>query len=168
MLTKNWYTLFKSQRARIVIPNAVTSISGKVRNAGYYTSLQDYVALCNQSNAVQISTSYPKGICVGSGVTPPTADDYKLESMITSDFSSVIATTLDANNDTVWTITITNTSSEDMTIGEVGYANFGYYGAGTSSDYFLFDRTVLDEPLIIPAGGIGQVTYTIRMNYPTA
>ena len=29
------------------------------------------------------------------------------------------------------------------------------------------ERTVLETPVTIPAGGVGQVTYTIRMNYPT-
>lgn len=28
------------------------------------------------------------------------------------------------------------------------------------------NRTVFDTPVTIAAGGVGQVTYTIRMNYP--
>ena len=168
MVTRNWYNLFKSQRAKIVIPQATKSVNGVERAAGYYSSSpHDYNILFCSASAVATNPSYPQGICVGSGTTPPTYEDYKLESMITSGISGTVKTTLDDNNDTVWTLTITNSSSADITIGEVGYFNVGFYGAGNSTDYFMYERTVLDTPITIAAGGFGQVTYTIRFNYPT-
>lgn len=60
-------------------------------------------------------------------------------------------------------MTITNNNETDITIGEVGIV----YQTGSSYSV-LFERTVLESPITIPAGGVGQVTYTIRMNYPTA
>ncbi len=70
--------------------------------------------------------------------------------------------------------TLTNTGDTDFTIGEVGllgyviedflysYTHYYFY------HHILLERTVLETPITIPAGGVGQVTYTIRMNYPTA
>ena len=59
-------------------------------------------------------------------------------------------------------LTITNNNATDITIGEVGIV---YQGSNTAA---LLERTVLDSPITIPAGGVSQITYTIRMNYPTA
>ena len=59
-------------------------------------------------------------------------------------------------------LTVTNTGSADVTVGEVGL-QLNYTGNWA----FLIDRTVLDAPVTIPAGGVGQITYTINMIYPT-
>ena len=63
--------------------------------------------------------------------------------------------------------TITNTGSSAFTIGELGLIAATYTNVSTNSKC-LVERTVLDTPVTIPAGGIGQVEYTITFNYPTA
>lgn len=65
-----------------------------------------------------------------------------------------------------WIYTITNSSATDITIAEVGLWGYINYAA-SSMENALLERTVLDEPVTIPAGGIGMVTYSIRYNYPT-
>lgn len=166
MVTKNWYNLFKAHRASRVITNATTDWTGKVKNAGYSSSPGDWLAF--RTFSVTTDAISGSGICLGAGTTPPTVDDYTLESMITSGFSCVVATSLDEDNNAVWTITINNTSKASITIGEVGYRSYGYFGENTGTAYYLYERTVLDSPITIEPGGVGQVTYTIRMNYPTA
>lgn len=59
-----------------------------------------------------------------------------------------------------------NTSSADVTIREIGY--YACYDGNTKNSRVLLDRTLLDTPVTIPAGSIGQVVYTITFNYPTA
>lgn len=104
-------------------------------------------------------------VIVGTGDEPPKFDDYKLSGSIISTISgqgNVTVTNDDDGMEYRSLITITNTSATDeITIKEIG-ATIGNSATG------LLDRTVLDSPLIIPPGGVGQVTYTIRMNYPTA
>ena len=68
--------------------------------------------------------------------------------------------------------TLTNTGNEDFTISEIGLFGF-LYKKHKSYNYhyrynFLTERTLLESPITIPAnGGVGQLTYTLRYNYPT-
>ena len=68
--------------------------------------------------------------------------------------------------------TLTNTGTEDFTISEVGLFGAAYLKHKDYARYLnyhvLFERTLLETPITIPAnGGVGQVTYTIRLDYPT-
>ena len=125
-------------------------------------------------------TAALSGIYIGSGNTPATADDYTLESQITSGLSVSSPTKLsgyDAENNECtlsFVITLSNTSGSDITVNEIGTVARCYYGSalggdvsGTSSSYrrgVLLDRTVLDSPVVIEAGGSAVLHYTFR--YP--
>lgn len=114
-------------------------------------------------------TSYSGvGIVLGDGTTPPTIDDYKLSGTVITGVTGLmdIAKSCDDEGATVtFNITVINNNSEEITVGEVGACSLV---GGTNAYTVMYDRTVLDAPVTIPAGGVGQVTYTIRMNYPTA
>ena len=143
----------------------VPSVGGNSYNAYFnYNSSQKIFQFYNSLKALA-SNDTTSGVVVGSGTTPPTAQDYKLENQITTVSGNVAYnTTQDADGVTINSIiTVTNTADTDITIGEVGlYVN-------TSGNWtWMAERTVLETPVTIPAGGVGQVTYTIRMNYPTA
>lgn len=119
------------------------------------------------------NTSYG-GVVFGTGTTPPTYDDYKLSGdLITGLTISKTESTDRSDTDASRTViyTITNGGASDVTIGEVGLLAVGSQSPKeTSYGYrypMMVERTVLNSPVTIPAGGIGQVTYTIRMNYPT-
>lgn len=69
---------------------------------------------------------------------------------------------------------INNTTTQDMTIGEIGLIN-PVRGKRTSSDnynyygcYALIEHTILDEPITIKVGEIGRIIFTIEMEYPTS
>lgn len=120
----------------------------------------------------KVQTSYGTygGVVFGTGTTPPTKDDYCLSGTLLTNFaySAGVTATPDATGVTIKAIyTITNTGSSDMTIGEIGLM-CNMYDASNQVDFRkgFIERTVLDAPVTIPAGGIGQVTYTIRINYP--
>lgn len=115
------------------------------------------------------------GIVFGNGTKEVSFDDYALSGDIFTTFTATSAYTFsnDADGLTVTTtVTLTNTGESDFTVAEVGLYGWQTAYAGNSSATsvcrFMVERTVLDTPVTIPAGGIGQVTYTIRMNYPTA
>ena len=112
------------------------------------------------------------GIQLGSGTTAATVDDYALESIITASTVSCTVTQTpsldsDGNPYLLLVLTITNTGSSAVTIGEVGYAQSIYAAtalAGTSCSgrVCLIDRTVLASPITIAAnGGIGFISYKL-------
>lgn len=108
------------------------------------------------------------GYCLGRGSTPATKEDYKLEDMITSGLSQIASSFANQWDDTgvenVWSYTLKNTSDADIEIFEIG--KIGSHSAGRTELYTLIDRTVLDTPIIIPAGETKVLSYTIRINYP--
>lgn len=111
------------------------------------------------------------GVIFGTGTTPPTLDDYCMSG------ETITAITWASNGlqseitDNGLTIangyTITNTGEEAITIGEIGLIA-SPTGSTAEGNYALLERTVLDAPITIEPGGVGQVTYTVRFNYPTA
>ncbi len=115
-----------------------------------------------------LTSVYP-GVYFGSGTTEPTRDDYKLESQITSGLSIVNPSGFAWSIDTegcrhaTATYTVTNTSSDEITISEVG----NYTAIGISSSKFvqmLMERQVLAEPIVIPAGEARIITYELVFN----
>jgi hypothetical protein len=89
---------------------------------------------------------------VGSGTTPPTPLDYKIEQEIDniSGLTLTKASSMDENCNTVITCTITgmNNNNSAITISEVGIK---IKQDDWNQKYLLIIREVLTEPLIIPA-----------------
>lgn len=96
------------------------------------------------------TSGYPgityQGIAFGSGTTPPTINDIKLENFINSGLSYGAANIDSTSVQGVITYSqvVTNTSTEDITINEV--ALFTQNGVGDATT--IFTRSVI-EPLIL-------------------
>lgn len=175
MLTKNW------DRAILTwVTN--TSIKGINVNGSEFgiSVFASPLQIAATSSAVyyprmgSVVTTYEAngGVIFGDGTTPPTRDDFRLSGSVISTLSATASGGFTTDNDGAtgtYTYTVTNTGSADITIAEVGLITGGHSTSSrTGAQYkLLMDRTVLDTPITIPAGGIGQVTYTIRFNYPT-
>lgn len=125
-----------------------------------------YMSSVYSANASQLASTTGGGIIIGTGTTPPTVNDYKLENQITSGFGS---TTSFPNNDSavynakgiVSCCTITNSSQTDnLVINEIGYikGRAGYWN-------ILYDRIVLDTPITIAPGATKTIEY--RLNMPS-
>lgn len=109
------------------------------------------------------------GVMFGDGTAEVSKDDYKLSGNIIKTITASAKDQSTHNDGQViksTLYTITNTGDNPITISEIGY--FGYVGYDNTYVCTLVERTLLETPLTIQAGGIGQVEYTIRMNYPTA
>lgn len=89
-----------------------------------------------------------QGIAFGSGTTPPTINDIKLENFINSGLSYGAANIDSTSVQGVITYSqvVTNTSTEDITINEV--ALFTKDGAVVDNATTIFTRSVI-EPLIL-------------------
>ena len=119
------------------------------------------------------SQSTAEGVVFGTGTSAPTEDDYSLSGNLIAGLSTNNVTTtssfdVDVDGCTYTCVyTISNTTGSDITIGEIGICSYmnGKFAVSTSNRYIpvLIERTVLDSPVSIPAGGVGQVTYTIRI-----
>lgn len=120
-----------------------------------------------------ISDSTYSGIAVGSGDTPPTENDYALEAKINGLTGSVNPASVnnvvyDAENEVLnfyVDLTLTNSTSDPVTIKEIGFYGFTYYGStigqapGNTRVPALIDRTLLETPVTIPAGEAAVIRY---------
>ena len=176
MITNN----LKKIAAGILLPNTTPNFFiPLINDAGvqvYYsmpyasnTNGRYYPAVGHINSAVRAETI--PGIMVGTGSAQPTGNDYRLQSPILDNGSesNLITFSLDANNNPEATILVpfTNTSSDSVTIREIGYVENVRCSAssgGTSSSYhrILLDRTLLDAPLTVPAGGTATITYVLK------
>lgn len=129
--------------------------------------------ISNSSTSSLLNT----GVIFGSGNEAPTIDDYKLSGSVIQNIVTNHAKNLTYNEDgsfseASYLYTITNNNSTEITIGEVGLFSEAVWKTSNNSStmythhYYMWERTALETPITIPAGGVGQVTYTIRMGYP--
>ena len=175
MITKNWYktiaTLMFCEKGTswnvgILGANGVSSEHYFYYNTSFYTTY-------NLAEALQhIRTNYEnRGVRFGTGNAPATLDDYKLSGDIITTLSGTCAISRGADTNGAYITalyTLTNSGDSDVTVAEVGtFVNINKTSSSNHA-YPMLDRTVLDTPVTIPAGGVGQIVYTITFNYPTA
>ncbi len=140
----------------------------KVDNYGYSTA-EDVVCWLNQNMPSNMSNNY-SFMLFGSGTTPPTIDDYKMEAPLDTDdiqyVSQSVAASVNSETDTyemIFTNTLRNMTDTDIVIREVGYVK-GVQTLKTAEDvsksnlHFLFWREVLAAPITIAAGAAKTVT----------
>lgn len=181
MLVKNWYRMFFGRAGNFTTGEmGLRFIDGTVQNGndtlGNMLVHHATFALAISSAAAPYMGRFIKGspygynswggVAFGDGSTPVSFDDYELagQAHAAYDATASISKSVDDDGATITALyTITNNSDADMVIAELGLFH-GY----NNTVYFMVERTVLDSPVTIPAGGVGQITYTIRMNYPTA
>ena len=104
---------------------------------------------------------------VGTGDTPVTANDYKLDTPISLPVASA-SCKHNTDNTTVVMRTFVNETEDDIEIKEIGLYVF-QTNRYTSSDTrtflpVLIGRKVLENPVIIGTGSSYAFTYTINMN----
>lgn len=168
------YTLGFLERATYPIKHGY---EGTINSGG--TSLSEFPSVNNINRYVTtLSTSYTTntfyGVAFGDGTVPPTVEDVKLSGkqhtwIQSSNTTCELSYGEDTDDLLVTAVyTINNTTGSDVTISEVGF--FGctqFYNSSIGYRYIpvLLERTLLDVPITIPAGGVGKVTYTIRRSY---
>lgn len=118
----------------------------------------------------RLLTSTKAGVIIGTGDTPVTFDDCYVSGEQITTFSETHTVTYNFDEtgcEVTSVFSITNTGDSDFTIKEIGLIG-GSPFTDNYTRYMMFERTVLDTPVTIAAGGVGQVTYTIRFDFPTA
>ena len=177
MFTTNWYKMLFSQM--VGKGASYSAVDGGTQTVGY-GSATHYIPLIGTNDAgyfpsmQKLRTSYAThgGVVLGTGTTPPSKDDYCLSGTVISGFthSTNFTTSVDGAGATLTAVyTITNTTDSPFTIGELGLIcnikSVSSSGATSASNKALLEHTVLDSPLTIQGGGVGVLTYTIRLNF---
>lgn len=100
-------------------------------------------------------------IIVGNGATPPTTNDYKLNSFV--ELYPVSASVAYYQNGTTLTVTRTfkNTGAEDITVSEVGLCGSAASNTSINSN-FLLAREVLSSPVTIKPNEMYTFTIAIE------
>lgn len=169
MILLNGYkknAVYKMNRNATVTLKDVTGKSVTSNFNGSWNNFYDYMTQINTNR----SNLKSNGVVFGTGNTAPALGDYCLSGDFIKGFAaSYTIEQTDADDGYTMSVvyTITNNNSEAITIGEVGIVEYAHNGNNVNG-YVLTERTALDTPVTIPAGGVGQITYTVRMNYPTA
>lgn len=170
MFTRNFLNLMSS------VPQASTVVYGTmpvkdVYGMQYCLSTQ-HNRFPNAVTEAFTSDAYAAGISFGSDDTTPTENDYNLHSTITSGISVSIAQRVMAYSDGpsyTYHMTVTNTSSDEITIGEIGYKQmcrccFTYANTSALDAIILLDRTVFDPVITLQAGQTCSIRYRLATN----
>lgn len=171
MLTKNFYNWVIVNTTRKNITGGMVTYSGSVNNSAYYQGTSS-AYLLDKIGTFSVFDGN-SGVVFGTGTTPATIDDYKLESPIYNGFTRTGggngAMSVDDKGISFFAVYgITNTGTDNLVISEIGLFGNLYYTSNTATECCLLDRTVLETPITIAPNESKQLTYTIRMNYPTA
>ena len=174
MFTRNWYKALSTEMSRVNDTfQSVTGITQTLSASAYLFGI-----MLNEDHRytpsiykVRTTLDSDGGVIFGTGNATPTIDDTTLSGNLVSGFSynSSVSAKRGGDGVTITALyTVINNNEEAITISEVALiANL--YNNNTQAMYKgLLDRTVLDTPVTIPAGGVGQVVYTITFNYLTA
>lgn len=177
MITKNWYKMI----ATLILGKKGVSWSADILNTDgvskphYFNTSNSYFydTYSFEQMLSTIKTSYTDGlgVCFGTGNTPATLDDYKLSGDIITTLSGPCAISRGIDADGAYITaryTLNNNGNSSVTVSEIAALTYIWTTNSSNRAYPMIDRTVLDTPVTIPAGGVGQVVYTITFNYPTA
>ena len=175
MLTKNFYNHVMSYLTGNTIVGGAVDTNGTVYDmydAEKITYDWSYMKTLTLSNYFG-NYSAGAGVRIGNGVTPATADDYTLESIITNDRLVIgnpgsVLVTKEKDFVAVYAVyTIANNGTESQSISEIGlFTGMKTGSSSTNITLGLMDRTVLESPITINPGEAKPITYTIRFNYP--
>lgn len=158
MVTKNFIS---------IVQEGFTRSSKQIKQTDgtlYYTDFSDSF---DGEGKDRFNTDYSNGssgcsLLIGAGATPPTIDDYKLESLI-SNYTVLAQTHTTFSEYSASAFIITRTiqnpnTTEPLTIKEVGL--FG----GSNTQLYMIAREVLDEPVILQPGEKHAFTMTIGLD----
>lgn len=174
MFTKNWYIL---QSLHMLadskqLQTDLKPLDWDGQSKTKYYPYQTNVSIRGAINSVKTDlVKSSKGVLFGTGDTPASLDDYKLAGDVIQNIDASISKTYsysEAQPSLKAVYTITNNNAAAITIKEVALNVQYNYNSNGGSTGCVIDRTVLDTPVTIPAGGVGQVEYTITFNLPTA
>lgn len=173
MFTNNFVTWFRTvtDSAQVAKRSLVLPTGADFPAPSYGTITSAYAYSWGGNNGNIRSDYSGTGIVFGTGNELPAMADYKLSGSIVAGLTSTYTKTVsDTDEYSRFTLnfTLTNTNAEEVTIREVGYIGECpfYNNNNRKYAYVLFWRELLESPITIPAGGVGQVSVNLDINLP--
>lgn len=184
MFTNNFIKLqrmfFLNQNLSMVKPDGASNTAYhertlKVSSFGKYMVLGRCRTILSSMDSQESSPDnyiYP-GVYFGAGTTAASKDDYTLENPITAGLSISNNNIVENNDNGAYMFSanylLTNTTDAEMTISELGVFLPVAIDSNTSSQYnkfanALMERSVLNNPVVIPPGETKFVTYKLTFN----
>lgn len=167
MITKWWKEIVKTVLAQANNTYGFNVPIKNVENVTYYPT-----GTFTMNSAFTL-TKGNVGIHVGSGNRAATAEDIWLETAITSGLSGTVTLTKGVDNGKPYVqfnVVLSNTTQNDITVNEICYkinvsCAQSVGGTSASNRTIMIDRTVLPEPVIVPAAGNAAILYTLKTDY---
>ena len=172
MLTDNYWKLFGAAMGKVAGSTESLALKGPdgssctgtaVSSSSKPFTLLGGIALSYASN---YGSYY--GVFWGTGTTPPTKEDYKMEAPLVDGSIATMGSRenmMKIDNGDHYLISalhqVTNNTNRDIAITEAGL--FGNWE--NAGKVFLLDRTVLETPIVVPAKKTVPVEYAIRFLY---
>jgi hypothetical protein len=132
------------------------------------------ITMARENPLLASSGNSDYGIVVGSGTTPVTLNNYKLQSKISHgilagqlQYGNVRISTMDMSDPNKWffyiTRVFTNGTTADITITEVGLIVYLFSDSsiGVNSPYYLIARDVLAEPITLAPNDSTLIQYKV-------
>lgn len=122
---------------------------------------------------IQTGSDHCGGVVVGTGTAKPTLEDYKMSAIIPTEDVTItpemVFPFIDAHKTGIMGVyTLQNNTDAEIAVSEVGlYAHPGGYRVddwASETLYWyssLFERTLLNEPITLPAGASAQLVYVV-------
>lgn len=160
MITKNFKKIIKAFPALLMLSTNKTGLLDSIESVnGSQVNIANITASAISNNfALSFrSAQSSAGFTFGTGTTPATEDDRDLKAPI---YAS--ASTFQGNSITYqlrkdgtkyyfdFMFNLVNKSANPITINEIGLISTSYSTSSVNTS-FLVDRTVLDEPIVLPA-----------------
>lgn len=174
MLTNNWYNYLRANflsayQDRTFTGIEVTSTNGTKYAPAGSSNYCYYMMLRGGSLTSVASSNGGAGVNFGDGTVPPAKEDHCLSGNFISGLSlGSYSASHAVEGDTasvVITLTVKNGGAEPVTISEIAWVDRQYVNGGNMKS-FMFDRTLLESPVTIPAGGQGVVVYKFSSTFP--
>lgn len=169
---------FDNEKGIIIATNGQTVLENKISGKNFFIGQPKVFRLMKypaEANKFMTGTQYTSGLIFGTGNDPVSKNDYKLSGEIVNIASSQIMVNEISNEFTneykerTFEYTINNNTGAEITIGEVALCCYYSWGSSfTNGTFFnyLLERTPLEKPITIEAGGSGKITYSIKVYYP--
>lgn len=174
MLTGNFKSLVGSMVQSTSVVKGTLPVKD-VYGMQYFVTGQ-YSSTFPSSRTITFATDrFAAGISIGSGSDPVLDSDYQLASPILSGMTaSVTANSVEVNDGepyVQYNVTVTNTSSSDLTIAEICYKQSvsatAYSGATSASNVVtMIDRTLVEPAIVIPPSRAAVIEYRLKTVMP--
>ena len=158
--TKSVTPTYNNPTRDCIVSNKVFYHYNMSSNSYVKTTLQAYYTNDNPAYSQSMNNNVNCIICVGSGTTPPTVDDLRLENAIL-DLNFLGGIVTGTSNSVTITTTWGNNTGEAKTINELGVHCCVTWNTGGKYPIAILTRSVLEQPVVMQDGESRTFSITI-------